>query len=222
LKATIFIASFASQKKMEGCRALGADLHLFPERNEVEERCLQYIEQHSRSREILFIPPYDHKEVIAGQGTAAYEALLELKKSNALPPSAVIAPCGGGGLLSGTLLATKALYPEAKVIGVEPEVANDAIRSLQSGKIFRFETTPKTVADGARTLYVSERTFFYLKQLDHLFAASEEEIIDAMERLTKHLQMPIEPTSAMVLVAAQRLRASPAGPILMILSGGNI
>ena len=166
-----------------------------------------------------FIAPYDNDDVIAGQGTACLEAL-----EDAQTPDAIFATCGGGGLLSGTYLAAQLLAPRAKIFGAEPRAANDAAQSLRAGHIVRFQETPKTVADGATTLAVAERTFAYLKKLDGIIEVEENAMLYWAQWLTHLLKIPVEPTSAAAMQAAADWLATQSGPktVIIILSGGNI
>jgi threonine dehydratase len=165
------------------------------------------------------IHPYDHDDVILGQGTACFEAL-----KTGLQPDAIFAPCGGGGLLSGTMLAAKLLAPQARVYGAEPEQANDAARSLKAGKIIEYDASPDTIADGVRTLRVSPRTFAYFRQLSGIFEIAETDIIYWFQWINHILKTTCEPTSALGLAAAFQWLKSQTSPktVLIILSGGNI
>lgn len=171
-----------------------------------------------------YLHPSDSDQTIAGAGTVAYEALIEMEERNLGLPNAIFASCGGGGLLSGTYLAKEALSPTTKVIGAEPELANDAFTSLKSGEINRFSESPKTVADGLRTLGISERTFNYLKKLDGLFTYSEEEIYYWTAWLMQTTKVTSEPSAAISMAAAYDWlkKNGPNKTILVLISGGNI
>ncbi|MCG3883282.1 pyridoxal-phosphate dependent enzyme [Photobacterium leiognathi] len=185
-------------------------------RKEAESLSQQLAEQGA-----TFIHPYDNDDVILGQGTSCYEAL-----SNGLQPDAIFAPIGGGGLISGTLLAAQRLSPSSLIIGGEPQQANDAYQSYIKGNIVGFNDSPNTIADGARTLQISERTFHQIKQLDDILLASEKEIKDWTRLLFSHLKVTVEPTSAVAMVACQkwltRQDQKERKSVLVILSGGNI
>ncbi|BBF81345.1 serine/threonine dehydratase [Asticcacaulis excentricus] len=214
VKATIFIPKQASGLKIAATRACGAEVVVTETRQAAEAAVADYIE-----RGATFVHPYDNPHVIAGQGTACLEALQD-----GVEADAVFAPCGGGGLMSGTWLATRLARPQAKVFACEPSMANDAHRSVQSGEIVRLTETPMTIADGVRTLAVSERTLFYLRQIDGFFEVDESDIIRWTQWLTHLLKLTIEPTSAMCMAGvAQWLKTQPAPrTVLVILSGGNI
>ncbi|WAC47247.1 serine/threonine dehydratase [Asticcacaulis sp. SL142] len=214
LKATIFIPQTASSLKIAATRAHGAEVVVTKTRQEAESAVKAVIDQGA-----AFIHPYDDDRVMAGQGTAALEAFQDGPAFNA-----VFAPCGGGGLVSGTYLAAQAASPATKVFGVEPLNANDAARTLRDGKIFKWDQAPDTIADGVRTLYVSERTLAFLKQTAGVLEVSEDDIIYWTQWLTHLLKLTIEPTSAGCMagvVAYLRTQTEPQ-TVLVILSGGNV
>jgi threonine dehydratase len=213
IKATIIVPSVASPIKIMATKSYGAEVIVTKERQEAEDLA------HEKSKTAFLLPPYDHDDVIAGQGTSAFEAWSDEGEFDA-----VFAPCGGGGLISGTYLATRYFSQTAKVFACEPLIANDAAESYHTGTIKRFEKTPMTIADGTRTLGISERTFQYIKKLNGFYEISEEEIIYWTQWLTHLLKINIEPTSALGMAGAYRY--SQAGhkgsKILVILSGGNV
>ncbi len=215
IKATIYIPSFASEIKKQATRSYGAEIVETDTRQEAERLGAEEMDNGA-----FLLPPYDHDDVICGQGTACFEALNEMTDK----PQAVFAPCGGGGLISGTLLATKLLSPESEIYAGEPEIANDAHISYKTGRIVRLNDTPPTIADGVRTLSISERTLKYIKQLDGFYEVSEDEIIYWTQWLTHLLKVTIEPTSAISMASAAKwLRTQNSQQkILLILSGGNI
>ncbi|WP_318479844.1 serine/threonine dehydratase [Photobacterium leiognathi] len=216
IPATVYIPKTASEFKIKMTRFLGAKVVVTDNRKEAECLSQQLAEQGA-----TFIHPYDNDDVILGQGTSCYEAL-----SNGLQPDAIFAPIGGGGLISGTLLAAQRLSPSSFIIGGEPQQANDAYQSYIKGKIVGFNDSPNTIADGARTLQISERTFHQIKQLDDILLASEKEIKDWTRLLFSHLKVTVEPTSAVAMVACQkwltRQDQKERKSVLVILSGGNI
>lgn len=217
IRATILMPEYASPLKLQATRSYGANLVITKDRTEAESRVQEYIDKGA-----YFIHPYANPRVIEGQGSACYEALEDIEESI----DAVFAPCGGGGLLSGTYLATQELSPESKVIGCEPATANDAARSLREGKIYSFEHSPDTICDGVMTLHIADITFEYLKKLDGFFEVEEEKIIYWTQWLTHLLKINIEPSSALAMAAAVEYLSKgsykEAQKILIILSGGNI
>lgn len=214
IKATVFMTKAASKIKKQATEGYGAQVIITENRREAEEKTAEMA-----AKGAYFIHPFDNDMVIAGQGTACYEALTDYAE-----PTVIFAPCGGGGLLSGTYLAKELLAPNAKLYAGEPANANDATRSYNSGKIARYEDSPKTIADGATSLSVSERTFHYLQKLDGFFEVSENDIIYWTQWLSHLLKTTIEPTSAVAMGAAhQFLKITKAKQrVLIILSGGNI
>ncbi len=214
VKTTIVLPSFTSPVKKQATEYYGADVITTTNRQEAEDKTAEIAASGA-----LFIHPFDNNAVIAGQGTACYEALKD-----GANPHAIFATCGGGGWLSGSFLAKELLVPHVKIFGVEPRQANDAAQSYVAKKIIRFADSPPTIADGARAPAVSERTFHYLKQLDGFFDVSEAAITYWTQWLMHLLKITIEPTSAVAMAGAfdwlktQRTRQR----VLVLLSGGNI
>lgn len=215
LPATIYLPHFTSTVKQQATRHYGAEVVIAPSRQAAEKMFKESV----ANKGYHPIPPYDDDMVIAGQGTSCLEALQQ-----GLEPHAIFTPCGGGGLLSGTFLAKELVYPSAKVIGVEPEIANDAKRSYEAGKIFRLPDTPPTIADGVRTLSVSPRTFYFIQQVDEMIDVPEEEIIYWTQWIMHLLKATCEPTSALAIAGAVKWLKRQKTPqkVLVILSGGNL
>jgi len=212
--ATIFLPEFASKIKQQATASYGAKVINTKSRQEAEARTLELSGEGAYA-----IHPYDNDLVIAGQGTASFEALQDV-----VEPDAVFSPCGGGGLTCGTYLTVQLLSPKTQVFGCEPLIANDATRSYQTGNIVKLADTPKTIADGVRTLAVSERTFYYLKKLNGFIEATEDEIIYWTQWLSHLLKISVEPTSALAMACAYKWLAkqNTKQRILVLLSGGNI
>ena len=215
IPATIFMAAYSSKVKVQATKAYGADVVL----SETRDRTDAKVAEAAKQEGTYWIPPFNHEQVICGQGTAVYEALIELKDI-----AAVFTPCGGGGLTSGSLIATRGLAPKAKMFGVEPLNANDVAESLRSGKIERLPSVPDTLADGAMTMATGEITFEYLKQLDGFYEVEEEYLIYWTQWLTHLLKCRIEPTCAMPMEAIYRwLKTQKTKQrVLMVISGGNV
>lgn len=173
--------------------------------------------------EYHYLPPSDDDATIAGAGTLCYEALQEML-DNGNKPNIIFAPCGGGGLLSGSYLAKELLLPEAQLHGVEPKMADDASKSLKANKIFRFKESPKTIADGLRALSISERTLGYLRNLDGFHTISEELIRYWTAWLIQMMKVTCEPSAAISMAAAHSwLKTQPKKQVILILiTGGNI
>ncbi len=217
IKATIYIAKYASPIKKQATISYGAEVIETESRNEAEQLVLK-----AEAEGKFAIHPFDNDDIIIGQGTSCLEALREWPEESG--PDAVFATCGGGGWMAGTYLAAKLAQPSMKVYAVEPLNANDAARSYRDGKIFRFDESPETIADGARALSVSERTFQYLKQLDGFYEVAEEDIIYWTQWLTHLLKITVEPTSALVMGGICQWLKTQKTPqnVLVMLSGGNV
>lgn len=163
------------------------------------------------------IPPFDHVDVIAGQGTAALEMFEELGHLDM-----VLVPCGGGGLLSGSAIAAKGIEPRCRVIGVEPELGDDATKSFYSKTLHRV-VNPPTIADGTRTQSLGKLTFpLILEYVDEMTTVSEASIMEAVRFLFYRMKLVVEPSGALGLAALLSRRVIPHGRVGVILSGGNV
>ena len=169
-------------------------------------------------RGMTLIPPYDHPDVIAGQGTAALELIEDVGTLDAL-----FVCLGGGGLLSGSALSARTLSPSCKVYGVEPAAGDDGQRSFRSGRIVSIET-PKTIADGAQTQRLGDCTFRIIRRdVDDVFTVSDAELVEAMRFFAERMKMVVEPTGCLGYAAARRMKGELAGRrVGVILSGGNV
>ena len=215
IEALICTSKVTSPLKISATRRLGAEVIITEKRSEAEALTMDKVAEGYH-----FIHPSNDDLVIAGQGTACLEALDSLGEFNA-----IFAPCGGGGLISGTYLAAQNLRNKPKIYAAEPLTANDAALSLQNNEIYHFADSPNTIADGARTLAISPRTFAYLKLIDGIIQVSENDIIYWTQWLHHILKTTIEPTSAMAMAACfSWIKDNPIAnqKILVILSGGNI
>jgi threonine dehydratase len=174
--------------------------------------------QIQESEDRILVPPFDHPQIIAGQGTVALELIEEVG-----PLDVVLVPCGGGGLLSGCSLATKYLSPDSRVIGVEPEAGDDATRSFKTGTL-QTVSNPRTIADGARTASLSDRTFTLIRQnVDDMVTVSDAQLIEAMRFVWERLKLVVEPTGVLGLAAAMSGRVETAGKrVGVVVSGGNV
>jgi threo-3-hydroxy-L-aspartate ammonia-lyase len=166
----------------------------------------------------VLIPPYDHPDVIAGQGTAAKELFEETG-----PLDVLVVPCGGGGLLSGSALAGRKLSPEARVLGVEPEAGDDATRSFRTG-VLQTVDNPQTIADGARTTSLGALTFPLVRaHVDDMVTVSDDDLVRAMRLLWERMKVVVEPTGALGLAALLSGKVAAAGKkVGVVLSGGNV
>jgi threonine dehydratase len=215
LPALVIIPEDANPAKVAATRALGAEVIqegiTFANR---EERLHEEME----ARGFTLVHPYNDWNVIHGQGTAARELLEDA------PDLEVIAtPVGGGGLLSGTAISSKHHNPALRVVGVEPEIADDAYRSWKMGSIQSLAGPTTTIADGVRTTSVGPRTFetmFANRLVDEIVTVSEDEIASAVRVAWSRLHLALEPTGALPL-AAYLTGKLPKGRTGLIFSGGN-
>lgn len=165
----------------------------------------------------VLVPPFDHPHVIAGQGTAALELHEEVPAIDLF-----LTPCGGGGLLSGTAIAAKALRPECTVMGVEPEVADDAARSFETGTLQTVHNPP-TIADGTRTSSLGGLTFALIRaHVDGFARVTEDSIAEAVRFMFERAKLVIEPSGALGVAALLSGAAQAEGKVGVILSGGNV
>jgi threonine dehydratase len=163
------------------------------------------------------IPPYDHTDIIAGQATAAYELLHAVGDLNLL-----LVPCGGGGLLSGSAIAAKGLSSQCRVVGVEPELADDATRSFQTRTLQRIAHS-KTIADGTRTPSLGRLTFpLILEYVDDMCTVSEAAIMEAVRFFFYRMKIVVEPSGALGLAALLSQAVKSQGRVGVMISGGNI
>jgi len=164
------------------------------------------------------IPPYDHADVIAGQGTAAKELFEEV---GALDSFFVC--MGGGGLLAGSALATRALSPDCKLYGVEPEAGNDGQQSFRSGSIVHIDT-PQTIADGAQTQYLGNLTFPIIRRdVNDVLTVTDAQLVSAMRFIAARMKLVVEPTGCLGFAAAREMKEQLKGQrVGVLISGGNV
>jgi threonine dehydratase len=213
--ATIYMPSSAPLPKIEATRAYEADVQLVD--GGVEE-CLAAATAHADRHGALFVPPFDHPDVIAGQGTVG----LELAQS--LPPEVktVLLPIGGGGLISGVAVAMKALRPDVQIIGVEPDGANAMKQSLAAGELVSLKHI-RTMADGIAVRRVCDLTLAHVqKYVDDIVTVSEESIGQAVLQLLERAKAVVEPAGAVGLAALLSGKVIGNDPVCVVLSGGNI
>ncbi len=170
-----------------------------------------------REHGYTLVPPYDHRHIVSGQGTATLELIDEIDDLDV-----ILAPCGGGGLLSGTGVAARGANRNCRVIGVEPEVADDATRSFYTGKLHTVRNPP-TIADGTRTPSLGEITFPLVQEyVQDMVTVSEDSIVESVRFLFERMKLVVEPSGALGIAALLSGRAPAAGRIGVIISGGNI
>lgn len=214
VKAYIVMPENAPVVKKNAVLGYGAEITFCkPTLQAREETTAAIIEQTGAT----LIHAYDNYNVICGQGTAAKELMEEI-----IGLETVIAPVGGGGLLSGTATAVKGMNPAVKVIGAEPENADDARRSFTSGKLVP-SVNPKTIADGLLTS-LSERTFSIIRnRVDDIITVSEESIVESMLLIWERMKIVVEPSSATVLAVIRENSSRFQGRrVGLIISGGNV
>jgi threonine dehydratase len=174
--------------------------------------------QLAQERGLTLIPPYDHPHIIAGQGTAARELIEEVGELDLL-----FVPCGGGGLLSGSAIAARAMAPGCRVIGVEPAAGDDALRSFRT-RTLQTVANPKTVADGARTPSLGSLTFpLVLQHVSDMASVDDATLLRTMFYLWERLKLVVEPTGALGAAAALEGTTGIRGKrVGVVLSGGNV
>jgi threonine dehydratase len=214
VKATIVMPENSSPIKMQATQGYGATIVKCGNSTvDRQKRTTELIEEHGYT----LIHPYNDLRVIHGAGTAAYELIKEVG-----PLDWIFAPVGGGGLLSGTAIATKGLCPGANVIGVEPKNADDAYRSLKEGTILPSEN-PQTIADGLRTSLGSNTFKIIQEKVDDIITVSEKQILVAMRILWERMKLVVEPSGAVAMAGLLYGGLPVEGQkIGVIISGGNI
>lgn len=213
-KAYIVMPSNAPAIKRAATAGYGAEIITCEPTLAARESTLDEVVQRTGA---TFLHPYNNYDVIAGQATAAKELIEEVGNLEV-----VMAPIGGGGLMSGTALSTRALLPNAQLIGSEPAIANDAYRSFKSGQM-QYNTRIDTIADGLRTNLGEYTLEIILKHLDDIITVSEEEIVQAMRIIWERMKIIIEPSCAVPFAAVMQQKDRFAGKrIGIIITGGNV
>ncbi len=194
MPAVIVMPQDAPGAKLDATRGYGAEVITYNRFTEDREAISQRI---ANERGMTLVPPFNHPHVIAGQGTAAMELLEDV------PDLDYLFVClGGGGLLSGCLLAAKALAPQCKVYGVEPEAGNDAQQSLRQGHIVKI-ATPQTIADGAQTQALGDLTFAIIQRdVTDIITASDQQLVQVIRFFAERMKIVVEPTGALSFAGA--------------------
>jgi threonine dehydratase len=215
VQTTIVMPQDAPAIKREATQAYGATIIAYDPAETTREEISQGLKEKHGYK---LIPPYDHLDIVAGQGTAALEFFSQIESLDML-----LVPCGGGGLLSGSAIAAKGINPACRVIGIEPQSADDATRSFRSGKLHTVKNPP-TIADGTRTPSLGEKVTFplVLKYVDDMRTVSEAAIIEAVQFLFYRMKLVVEPSGALGVAALLSGSLKPQGRVGVILSGGNI
>jgi len=215
IPATIVMPHDAPAAKVAATKGYGGNVVIYDRYKEDREQIGRDLaEKHG----LTLIPPYDHPDVIAGQGTAALELFEEVGRLDAL-----FTPLGGGGLLSGTALVTRALAPVCKLYGVEPEAGNDGQRSFRGGSIVHIDT-PKTIADGAQTQHLGNLTFPIIRRdVDDILTATDAQLVECMRFFAERMKLVVEPTGCLGFAAARDRKAELHGKrVGVVISGGNV
>ena len=216
------VAKLAATRGYQAGQA-GSEVVLYDRYTEDREAIGQRLAQ---ERGMTLVPPYDHADVMAGQGTAALELVEQVAELDGGGLDALLVCVGGGGLISGCAVAATHLLPGIEVWGVEPEAGNDTQRSLAEGRIVHIDT-PKTIADGAQTQHSGTLTFPVIQQLVRgIVTASDAQLVDAMRFFAERMKIVVEPTGCLGAAALMSnavglpdLRGRRVG---VILSGGNV
>ena len=212
--ATVVMPADAPRAKRRATEGYGARVVSYEPAKEDREEVTRRLQAEGGQ---VLIPPFDHPHVIAGQGTAAKELFEEVGALDLL-----LVPCGGGGLLSGSALAARRRNPRGRVVGVEPELGDDATRSFKTGTLQTVHN-PRTIADGARTPSLGQITFPLIRaNVDDMVTVSDEQLLDVLRFVWERMKLVVEPTGALGLAAAWAGKVDAGGKrVGVIISGGN-
>ena len=215
IPAVILMPQDAPQAKIDATRGYGGEVILFDRFTQDREQLGREV---AEQRGMTLVPPFDHPDVVAGQGTVAKELFEEVGALDDL-----FVCMGGGGLLSGCALAARALSPACRVIGVEPEAGNDGQQSFRSGSIVRIPT-PRTIADGAQTQALSPLTFGIIRRdVQDVLTTTDAQLVACMRFFAERMKLVVEPTGCLALAGALHggldLRGRRVG---VVISGGNV
>jgi threonine dehydratase len=215
IKSVIIMPHDAPALKMQATREYGGEVVIYDRNKEDREEIGRRLAQ---ERGMTLIPPYDHPDVIAGQGTATKELIEEAGQLDLL-----LVCLGGGGLLAGSALSASALSPNCQVIGIEPEAGNDGQQSLHSGAIVHIGV-PDTIADGARTTHLGEHNFEIIQRhVADVLTVSDAQLVTTMKFFAERMKMVVEPTGCLAAAAALHGVADVKGKrVGVIVSGGNV
>ena len=215
IKAVIVMPDDAPAVKLEATRGYGAEIVIYSRETQDREQLAREL---AEKRGLTVIPPFDHPQVVAGQGTAAKELIEDAGTLDYL-----LVPCGGGGLISGCAIAANHLSPGVKVIGVEPAAGDDVTRSFQT-KTLQSVHNPDTIADGARTHSAGKVTFpLILHHVHGMLTVTDTELLRSMFYLWERMKIVVEPTGALAASALLEGKLSARGQrVGVIISGGNV
>ncbi|MFC4932723.1 threo-3-hydroxy-L-aspartate ammonia-lyase [Massilia sp. GCM10023247] len=215
IRATIIMPQDAPALKVQATREYGGEVIFYDRYTENREEIGLRL---ATERGMTLIPPYDHLDVICGQGTAALELFQDVG-----PLDVLLVPLGGGGLLAGSALAAAGLSPGCKVIGVEPEAGDDGRQSLRRGEIVHIGV-PQTIADGAMVTHVGQHNFEVIRRrVDDIVTVSDAQLVDTMKFFAERMKMVVEPTGCLGAAAAMHGAYPVAGKrVGILISGGNV
>lgn len=215
IPATIVMPEDAPASKLAATRGYGAEVVLY---NRYEQDRVQVATDLAAGRSLTVIPPYDHHDVIAGQGTVALELIQD-----AGPLDMLVVCVGGGGLISGCALAAAELLPGCEVIGVEPAAGNDAQLSMQRGEIVHIDV-PVTIADGAQTQFVGDLTFDVMQRhVSRIETVTDDELVSTMRFFAERMKIVVEPTGCLAAAAVLNNQLDVRGKrVGVVISGGNV
>ena len=215
MPATIVMPNDAPAAKVAATQGYGATVVFYDRYTQDREAIGRAL---ALEHGMTMIPPYDHPDVLAGQGTAAKE-LLE----STGPLDALFVGLGGGGMLSGTTLSTRALAPDCLLYGVEPEAGDDGLQSLRKGEIVHIDT-PATLADGAQTQHLGRYTFPIIQAgVTDIVTVSDAELVAAMKFFAQRMKIVVEPTGCLGLAAVRKMKEQLRGKrVGVIITGGNV
>jgi threo-3-hydroxy-L-aspartate ammonia-lyase len=215
MPATIVMPHDTPAIKLAATRGYGAEVVIYDRFTEDREAIGRAL---ASERGQTLIPPFDHPDVIAGQGTATKELIDEAGALDYL-----FVPMGGAGLVSGAALAARALAPRCQVYGVEPEAGNDGQQSFRTGSIVHI-ATPRTIADGAQTQHLGLLTFAIIRrEFADVLTASDAQLIEAMQLFAERMKLVVEPTGCLGFAAARHAGLPIQGKrVGVVISGGNI
>ena len=213
--ATIVMPKDAPEMKVAATRGYGADVVFYDRYTEDRSAISAKL---AAERDAVLIPPFDHPDVIAGQGTAVLELIEEVGELDL-----IVTPLGGGGLLAGTALSAQERSPGAVVVGVEPEAGNDGQQSLRKGEIVHIPV-PKSIADGALTNHIGEHNFPILKRdVREIVTVSDAQLVETMRFFAERMKMIVEPTGCLAAAAVLQGVLPCAGQrVGIVISGGNV
>jgi len=215
IRATIIMPKDAPALKVQATKEYGGEVIFYDRYTENREEIGRRL---AEERGMTLIPPYDHPDVICGQGTAAKELFEDVG-----PLDVLLVPLGGGGLLAGSALAASGLAPGCKVIGVEPEAGNDGQQSLRKGEIVHIGV-PDTIADGAMVTHIGTHNFEVIRRrVDDIVTVSDAQLVETMKFFAERMKMVVEPTGCLGAAAALHGVTQVAGKrVGVLISGGNV